>query len=71
MFDSIRLVKSMDSEIVNLTAAAPSPREGRLEVRCADDGVWWSVCRHRFRTTEGYVACRQLGFQGMPHMLRK
>ena len=61
----ILLLQSLDSvncdegsvRLINGTVE----KEGRVEV-CIN-GVWGSVCDSSFSTTDGYVVCRQLGYQ--------
>lgn len=55
-----------EPSILSASSSATSPTppsEGRLEI--FHGGQWGSVCDDDFDTTDGGVACRQLGFTGV------
>ena len=46
-----------------------SPTSGRLEI--IKDGLWGTVCSYHFDMADANVACRQLGYSGAVHIVRK
>ena len=46
-----------------------SPTSGRLEI--LKDGLWGTVCSYHFDMADANVTCRQLGYTGPAHILRK